>query len=57
MEANHYGCLSEALTVAAMLSAETALLPVQRWNSFNSEVYVCVCTHTHMLRQRRILAS
>ncbi|KAK7368456.1 hypothetical protein VNO80_10482 [Phaseolus coccineus] len=30
MEANDYGCLSEALTVAAMLSAETTLLPVQR---------------------------
>ncbi|EXB94988.1 putative pre-mRNA-splicing factor ATP-dependent RNA helicase [Morus notabilis] len=27
MEANEYGCLSQALTVAAMLSAETALLP------------------------------
>lgn len=27
MEANNYGCISEALTVAAMLSAETALLP------------------------------
>ncbi|KAK7246966.1 hypothetical protein RIF29_41839 [Crotalaria pallida] len=26
MEANNYGCISEALTVAAMLSAETALL-------------------------------
>ncbi|XP_022638947.1 probable pre-mRNA-splicing factor ATP-dependent RNA helicase DEAH4 isoform X3 [Vigna radiata var. radiata] len=30
MEANDHGCLSEALTVAAMLSAETTLLPVQR---------------------------
>ncbi|QCD83387.1 ATP-dependent RNA helicase DHX8/PRP22 [Vigna unguiculata] len=30
MEANNQGCLSEALTVAAMLSAETTLLPVQR---------------------------
>nr|KYP52958.1 ATP-dependent RNA helicase dhx8 [Cajanus cajan] len=30
MEANNYGCLSEALTVAAMLSAETTLLPGQR---------------------------
>ncbi|XP_052185783.1 probable pre-mRNA-splicing factor ATP-dependent RNA helicase DEAH4 isoform X2 [Diospyros lotus] len=27
LEANEYGCLSQALTVAAMLSAETALLP------------------------------
>ncbi|KAH9708329.1 putative pre-mRNA-splicing factor ATP-dependent RNA helicase DEAH4 [Citrus sinensis] len=27
MEANEYGCLSQALTVAAMLSAETTLLP------------------------------
>ncbi|KAM0984348.1 hypothetical protein ACFX15_011390 [Malus domestica] len=27
MEANVYGCLSQALTVAAMLSAETTLLP------------------------------
>jgi len=30
MEANDYGCLTEALTVAAMLSSETALLPGQR---------------------------
>ncbi|KOM31393.1 hypothetical protein LR48_Vigan01g094800 [Vigna angularis] len=30
MEASDHGCLSEALTVAAMLSAETTLLPVQR---------------------------
>lgn len=30
MEANEYGCLSQALTVAAMLSAETALLPGRR---------------------------
>ncbi|TKY59874.1 ATP-dependent RNA helicase dhx8 [Spatholobus suberectus] len=30
MEANNYGCLYEALTVAAMLSAETTLLPGQR---------------------------
>ncbi|KAL2343445.1 hypothetical protein Fmac_004730 [Flemingia macrophylla] len=30
MEANNYGCLSEALTVAAMLSVETTLLPGQR---------------------------
>ncbi|KAL6969302.1 RNA helicase [Sarracenia purpurea var. burkii] len=29
MEANEYGCLSQALTVAAMLSAETTLLPGQ----------------------------
>ncbi|KAI8526885.1 hypothetical protein RHMOL_Rhmol12G0033800 [Rhododendron molle] len=27
IEANEYGCLSQALTVAAMLSAETSLLP------------------------------
>ncbi|KAF8018471.1 hypothetical protein BT93_H3375 [Corymbia citriodora subsp. variegata] len=27
MEANEYGCLSQALTIAAMLSAETSLLP------------------------------
>ncbi|KAI5679347.1 hypothetical protein M9H77_10297 [Catharanthus roseus] len=27
LEANEYGCLSQALTVAAMLSAETSLLP------------------------------
>jgi len=47
MEANDYGCLSEALTVAAMLSAETTLLPVQRWNSLNSEfIYVYTQTHT-----------
>jgi len=50
MEANNQGCLSEALTVAAMLSAETTLLPVQRWNSLNSEV--CICTHTHTCRDR-----
>ncbi|XP_027340109.1 probable pre-mRNA-splicing factor ATP-dependent RNA helicase DEAH4 isoform X3 [Abrus precatorius] len=30
MEASDYGCISEALTVAAMLSAETTLLPGQR---------------------------
>lgn len=30
IEANEYGCLSEALTVAAMLSAETTLLPGRR---------------------------
>lgn len=30
IEANNYGCITEALTVAAMLSAETALLPGQR---------------------------
>ncbi|KAJ8747275.1 hypothetical protein K2173_013101 [Erythroxylum novogranatense] len=30
MEANENGCLSQALTVAAMLSAETSLLPAQR---------------------------
>ncbi|KAI5429503.1 hypothetical protein KIW84_034186 [Lathyrus oleraceus] len=29
MEANNYGCITEALTVAAMLSTETALLPGQ----------------------------
>ncbi|KAI4343371.1 hypothetical protein L6164_010728 [Bauhinia variegata] len=29
MEANNYGCISQALTVAAMLSAETTLLSVQ----------------------------
>ncbi|KAJ4960743.1 hypothetical protein NE237_020653 [Protea cynaroides] len=29
MEANEFGCLSQALTVAAMLSAETTLLPGQ----------------------------
>ena len=40
MEANNYGCLYEALTVAAMLSAETTLLPGQRWTSLNSEVYI-----------------
>ncbi|KAK4790187.1 hypothetical protein SAY86_017491 [Trapa natans] len=27
LEANEYGCLSQALTIAAMLSAETSLLP------------------------------
>lgn len=31
--ANEYGCLSEALTVAAMLSAETALLPGRSKNT------------------------
>nr|XP_025695025.1 beta-glucosidase 11 isoform X2 [Arachis hypogaea] len=31
MEANDYGCIPEALTVVAMLSAETTLLPGQRW--------------------------
>ncbi|KAF7813624.1 putative pre-mRNA-splicing factor ATP-dependent RNA helicase DEAH4 [Senna tora] len=30
MEANNYGCISQALTVAAMLSAETTLLSSQR---------------------------
>lgn len=30
LEANEYGCLSEALIVAAMLSAETTLLPGRR---------------------------
>jgi len=30
MEANNYDCLYEALTVVAMLSAETTLLPAQR---------------------------
>lgn len=30
IEANSYGCLSQALTVAAMLSAETTLLPGRR---------------------------
>ncbi|KEH20562.1 putative RNA helicase [Medicago truncatula] len=29
MEANNHGCITEALTVAAMLSSETALLPGQ----------------------------
>ncbi|KAK9276177.1 hypothetical protein L1049_005708 [Liquidambar formosana] len=33
MEANEYGCLSQALTVAAMLSAETSLLPGQSKNN------------------------
>lgn len=33
MEANEYGCLSQALTVAAMLSAETALLPGRSKNN------------------------
>ncbi|KAL5552460.1 hypothetical protein UlMin_039861 [Ulmus minor] len=33
MEANKYGCLSQALTVAAMLSAETTLLSGQSKNS------------------------
>ncbi|KAF8018466.1 hypothetical protein BT93_H3375 [Corymbia citriodora subsp. variegata] len=31
MEANEYGCLSQALTIAAMLSAETSLLPGRRF--------------------------
>lgn len=30
MEANECGCLFQALTVAAMLSAETTLLPGRR---------------------------
>lgn len=30
IEANEYGCISQALTVAAMLSAETTLLPGRR---------------------------
>ncbi|KAI4340652.1 hypothetical protein MLD38_025465 [Melastoma candidum] len=30
IEANEYGCLSQALTVAAMLSSETILLPTRR---------------------------
>jgi hypothetical protein len=30
MEANNYGCITEALTVAAMLSTESALLPGKR---------------------------
>lgn len=33
IEANDYGCLSHALTVAAMLSAETSLLPGRRQSS------------------------
>ncbi|PON82810.1 RNA helicase family protein [Trema orientale] len=33
MEANEYGCLSQALTVAAMLSAETTLLPGRSKNT------------------------
>ncbi|KAF3431080.1 hypothetical protein FNV43_RR25810 [Rhamnella rubrinervis] len=33
MEANEYGCLSQALTVAAMLSAETTLLPNRSKNT------------------------
>ncbi|XP_022132198.1 probable pre-mRNA-splicing factor ATP-dependent RNA helicase DEAH4 isoform X2 [Momordica charantia] len=33
IEANEYGCISQALTVAAMLSAETTLLPNRRKNT------------------------
>ncbi|XP_023547111.1 probable pre-mRNA-splicing factor ATP-dependent RNA helicase DEAH4 isoform X1 [Cucurbita pepo subsp. pepo] len=33
IEANEYGCISHALTVAAMLSAETTLLPGRRKNA------------------------
>ncbi|XP_021809599.1 probable pre-mRNA-splicing factor ATP-dependent RNA helicase DEAH4 [Prunus avium] len=33
MEANEHGCLSQALTVAAMLSAETTLLPSRSKNT------------------------
>lgn len=33
MEANEYGCLPQALSVAAMLSAETTLLPGRRLSS------------------------
>lgn len=32
MEANNYGCITEALTVASMLSIETSLLPGKRLN-------------------------
>ena len=31
MEANNYGCISQALTVAAMLSTKTTLLPGRRY--------------------------
>lgn len=31
IEANEYGCISQALTVVAMLSAETTLLPGRRY--------------------------
>lgn len=40
IEANEYGCLSQALTVAAMLSAETNLLPGRRL--FHESVYEIV---------------
>ncbi|PKI77022.1 hypothetical protein CRG98_002525 [Punica granatum] len=33
LEANDYGCLSQALTIAAMLSAETSLLPGRSKNT------------------------
>lgn len=31
IEANEFGCISQALTVVAMLSAETTLLPGHRY--------------------------
>lgn len=34
MEANECGCLSQALTVAAMLSVETTLLPGRRFDAY-----------------------
>ncbi|KHG18787.1 ATP-dependent RNA helicase DHX8 [Gossypium arboreum] len=39
IEANEYGCLSQALTVAAMLSAETNLLPGRSKNNEKKRKY------------------
>ncbi|XP_020969006.1 putative beta-glucosidase 6 isoform X1 [Arachis ipaensis] len=38
MEANDYGCIPKALTVAAMLSAETTLLP--GWRSTDTKEFI-----------------
>ncbi|RYR17020.1 hypothetical protein Ahy_B03g061830 isoform A [Arachis hypogaea] len=42
MEANDYGCIPEALTVAAMLSAETTLLPGRRFSLSFSLSLSCI---------------
>lgn len=51
MEANNYGCITEALTVAAMLSAETTLLPGQRLSHLK---FIDSFTHTLLIKSNML---
>jgi ATP-dependent RNA helicase DHX8/PRP22 len=49
IEANETGCLSQALTVVAMLSAETTLLPARRlvFTIYNNLGQIVKCLKSH----------